>query len=441
MGLWATIVTFLQNDFLPLFATMAGCFLVLSQVKKRSMWPLRIIVSFLAIAAWMILFKADFSHSSPETLLCRSLVKYIGMFLLNAIAAMFYSEANFFMALFAATVGYCIQHTCEKTWNAVNLYVNVPSPWDKIILCVLIITTLYIFGRFAVWNSQYKRFNKIDRVGNRLPILIAAAVMSINILLDMLMFYAVSKSGMPNPVSQHTRIYSAVVAFLVLVISMCLFRESDSQIRAEIADQLLHSEQSRYEKDKAIHDAINIKCHDIRHQIAALGKSGYEKELHDIGKLVDIYDATVHSKNTALDVVLSNKSLTCLNKGITFSCIADGRNLSFMADEDIYALFGNILDNAIEAVSDFSESERRIISLNVRTRAGCIVIEEENFYEGELLFRNGLPVTSKSNKDYHGFGMQSIQTLINKYEGDLELGCDHQIFKLSILLPVPDQDA
>lgn len=441
MSLWNTILSFLQNDFLPLFATMAGCFLVLSQIKKRSMCPLRIVVSFLVTATWMILFKADFSSSPPEILLYRSLAKYVGLFLLSAVAGIFYSEANFYTALFAATVGYCIQHTCEKTWSAINSYLNMCSPWDKMILCILILITLFIFGRFAVWNRKYKRFNKIDRVGNRLPILIAAAVMGINIVLDMLMFYAVSKSGIPNPVSQHTRIYSAVVAFLVLVVSMCLFRESDSQIRAEIADQLLHSEQSRYEKDKAIHDAINIKCHDIRHQIAALGKEGYEKELHEIGKLVDIYDAAIHSENAALDVVLSNKSLTCLNKDITLSCIADGRNLSFMADEDIYALFGNILDNAIDAVSAFSEPERRIISLNVRTRAGCLIIEEENFFEGKLQFRDGLPVTSKSNKDYHGFGMQSIQTLLNKYEGDLELGCDHQIFKLSILLPIPEKEA
>ena len=186
-------------------------------------------------------------------------------------------------------------------------------------------------------------------------LLIAVVVVGVSIVMDLVAL----KAAMGNQLMLDCyHAISAMVSFLVIVVSMCHLRESDSQLRAEIAARMLLSQQARFDQDKAIHDAINIKCHDIRHQIAALGEKGYQASLKEIGGLVDIYDTNARSENTALDVVLSNKALACLNKGITLLCMADGRQLSFMADADVYALFGNILDNAMEAVSRLEDRER-----------------------------------------------------------------------------------
>lgn len=432
------ILRYLQNDFHILLSIMAGCYLVISQMEKRRRWPLRLVISFVVISAWMIAFSPDFSAMTGRQIMMSSITKYTGLFLLNAAAALFYAKVNFFTALFAATVGYSLQHACERGWEVVRYRIDMPVWLDRVILVIIMIAALYLYGRVAVWNRKYKRFNHIDRLDSKIPVLIAAAVVGINIVMDLWLYSMVG--DISTAVIDYTRVTSAVTSFLVLLVSMCHLRESDSKVRAEIAAQLLHSEQARFAQDKAIHDAINIKCHDIRHQIAALGEKGYRKELKEIGSLVNIYDAAVRSENTALDVVLSNKSLACLNKSITFSCIADGRQLDFMADEDVYALFGNILDNAIDAVSQIADPERRVISLSVRVRAGCLIIEEENFFEGEIHFDDGLPVTSKEDKNYHGFGMQSIRMLTERYEGDIQLESDQGIFKLSIMLPVPKKD-
>ena len=432
------ILRYLQDDFHILLSVMAGCYLVISQMEKRKHWPLRLIVSFLAISVWMCVFSPDFTSMTGRQIMIASTVKYTGLFLLNAAAAMFYAKVNFFTALFAATGGYSLQHACERGWEVVRNRMEMPIWLDRVILVVIMIAALYLYGRIAVWNRKYKRFNHIDRLDSKILVMIAAVVVGINIVMDLWLYSIVE--DISSAVIDYTRIASTVTSFLVLLVSMCHLRESDSTVRAEIAAQLLHSEQARFAQDKAIHDAINIKCHDIRHQIAALGEKGYRKELKEIGSLVNIYDAAVRSENTALDVVLSNKSLACLNKSITFSCIADGRQLDFMADEDVYALFGNILDNAIEAVSQIADPERRVISLSVRMRAGCLIIEEENFFEGEIRFDDGLPITSKEDKNYHGFGMQSIRMLTERYEGDIQLESDQGIFKLSIMLPVPKKD-
>lgn len=57
----------------------------------------------------------------------------------------------------------------------------------------------------------------------------------------------------------------------------------------------------------------------------------------------------VHTGNDALDAILSEKGLACEQGGIAFRCMADGAAVGFMAPTDIYSLFGNALDNAIEA--------------------------------------------------------------------------------------------
>ena len=81
------------------------------------------------------------------------------------------------------------------------------------------------------------------------------------------------------PVKIYINIISILLSLLALVISMCQMRQAESKRKAQVAAQLLHAERSRYALEKETVDAINIRCHDIKHQIAALGDVGRQKEL------------------------------------------------------------------------------------------------------------------------------------------------------------------
>ena len=83
------------------------------------------------------------------------------------------------------------------------------------------------------------------------------------------------------------------------------------------------------------------------------------------------------------------------------------------------------------------DQEQRLVSLTVTVNRAFLVIEEENYFEGELEFSEGLPVTSKQDKAYHGYGMQSIRMLTEKYDGDLQMDSSDGLFRLSIMLPIP----
>ena len=115
--------------------------------------------------------------------------------------------------------------------------------------------------------------------------------------------------------------------------------------------------------------------------------------------------------------------------------MADGEKLSFMREDDLYCLFGNIIDNAAEAVAHLSDDEKRVINLTCGARGDMALIEEENYYEGDLTFEDGLPQTTKSDKMYHGYGVRSIRLIARRYGGEATMSADGGIFSLKVLLP------
>ena len=56
---------------------------------------------------------------------------------------------------------------------------------------------------------------------------------------------------------------------------------------------------------------------------------------------------------------------------------------------------------------------------------------------GPITFSSGLPVTSK-NEESHGFGMKSMQRIVDEFDGVMHAHTEGEIFNLDIILPVPE---
>lgn len=107
---------------------------------------------------------------------------------------------------------------------------------------------------------------------------------------------------------------------------------------------------------------------------------------------------------------------------------------------DIYALLGNALDNAIECVSKYEDTDKRVVSLNISAKGGFLCIQTNNYMEGELKFQDGLPVSTKVRKrENHGFGMKSMRHLTDKYGGTMCADIENGIFMLQIVIPMPKE--
>ncbi|MDO5299858.1 MAG: ATP-binding protein [Clostridia bacterium] len=188
------------------------------------------------------------------------------------------------------------------------------------------------------------------------------------------------------------------------------------------------------------HDGIislQIKCHDLKHQIAAIrseaGKASFDKYIARLEDSINEYSTVVDCGNETINVVLTEKNILCSTCGVKFSYIIDGTLFDFMSEMEIYSLFGNALDNALENCSKVSDHEKRVISLKAAAHGEMVVLHVENFFDDELNMVDGMPVTTK-NGSGHGFGLRSIQEIAEKYGGVASVQADHHIFKLTVFM-------
>lgn len=437
--LLSVLTHFVQDDLPITISVGVGCIMLAHKLERRPGFVIRALLSMVVVSLWMMLMHYVAVQSLTVQLGISwrvfAVAKYAGLFAMYGLSVNLMSKASFCQALYAVTVSYSIQNMCERLIHIPRYSLeNFPLLLDRCCLLLLMSLCLWVYYQLCFSPRNKRQVFDFTNMNSIFMLFLAAGVLIISIGLDTYMYGYIS--GLAEEVRIVLEIMSALFSLLTVVISMSHVRETEAERQASVAVQLLHAERSRYAQEKNIHDIINVKCHDIRHQIAALGPAGYEKEIRKIGKLVDIYDATPRTQCVALDVALSSKVLACQSQQITLTCLADGRSLGFMEDSDIYALFGNILDNAMEAVSKISDPDKRQISLTVSDREGFLLIEAENFFSGEVTFEQGLPVTTKADRGFHGFGTRSIQILTEKYGGDLSMVVEDGIFRLSIMLPI-----
>jgi hypothetical protein len=217
-----------------------------------------------------------------------------------------------------------------------------------------------------------------------------------------------------------TCIYQFFCCVLLLLLQFGIFDRSKLRQEQEVMEQVYTAMEQQYRSTSANIDFINRKCHDLRRQVAHLRQSENPADLgnslKEIENAITIYDATARTGCRVLDTLLTTMSLQCSQHSVSLTYVVDGEKLSFMADTDILSLFGNALDNAFECVQK-ELPDNRIITLNATEQSGFLKISLDNYCSVPVQFRDGLPVTTKENNGYHGFGTRSIQYVVQKYNG------------------------
>lgn len=234
-------------------------------------------------------------------------------------------------------------------------------------------------------------------------------------------------------------IYDIVCCVLALMLEQGLFRNQALTNEKNFLTQLVHMQEEQYRTSKANVEMVNIKCHDMKHQISHITSTTDPDAIRELEQIISVYDSSLQTGNEILDVCLMEKKLLCEKNSIKLDCIANGQCLSFMQPSDLFSLFGNALDNAMEAVCKLDDVEKRIIFVSVKEELGMAIIHVENNYTGELIMADGIPRTSKDDEFYHGYGVKSIRMVVEKYDGNMALLPQNGIFNLNITIPVPEE--
>lgn len=247
-----------------------------------------------------------------------------------------------------------------------------------------------------------------------------------------------------NHFSSPTTIF--VTRTLVNLCGICILYLQDKQkhelrLLTEInaINNMFQTQYEQYIAYRESSEQINQKFHDLKYQIDIIRaeKELPKKEayLSEMSQVLNAYSVSINTGNGIIDTILTRKNAYCVDHEITFTCIVDGKLLDHLDIMDTVALFGNALDNAIEAVEKNKKKEERLINLRVFRKEQFIMFLIENYCNEVIDLSTGLPETTKSNKDNHGFGIKSIQFITDKYNGNMNLTYKDKWFSLKILFP------
>ncbi|MBP5574485.1 MAG: sensor histidine kinase, partial [Bacilli bacterium] len=233
---------------------------------------------------------------------------------------------------------------------------------------------------------------------------------------------------------------AALIIFCIMFDTLVVggFRVIEHRQETTIIKATLNSKVRQQEMMENNINFINMKCHDLRKELRRLKEHKGELKDEDFLMLeesLNFYDSSIKTGNVNIDALIQDKLIYCNSVGIEFTALVDGDAFKDMASSDIYFLLVNIIDNAIEASEAFEEKEKRVISLTASKKHGVLLIEETNYYKGEVSINSdGSIKTTKENKKYHGYGTKSIAYIVKKYDGKMEYDIKDGIFKLKIAI-------
>ena len=353
------------------------------------------------------------------------------------------NRISFYESIFYAVMAFAIAECIASLeWQVVNY---IYSDTSKIPLIIEVLAILLTYGSviFGIWKLLSTRIPKETRLH------IEKKDWFISLFICVLVFgfsnisFISFNSITPKPYSIQigairTLVDVAGVAMLYGHLLSCY----NNMVRRELdaVQGALKNQYIQYKQSRDSIEIINMKYHDMKHQINILrGMNDSEQRAALLDRMeadIKAYELQYKTGNSVLDTVLTSKSMQCDKHGITMIVVADGALLDFMDAMDICSIFGNALDNAIEATMKLEDKEKRLIHVNVSQFKSFVMIRFENYFKGNLKKEGASFKTTKKNAEDHGYGIKSINYTVEKYDGAVDIKANNKWFEIKILIPI-----
>ena len=218
-------------------------------------------------------------------------------------------------------------------------------------------------------------------------------------------------------------------------------KEYENTIKAKLLEQQNENLKNNIDDNEAFVNEMKAVRHDIKHQLLTILKYIDDNKLDEakayIGVLTNNYLphilSYIDTGNTVFDAVVNSKIAICNQKHIFMEVnIKSGTDFK-IPQAEMAILFGNLLDNAIEA-AEFTDEKR--ITLDIRTNEGYLIISVKNSIKSSVLHTNEELTTSKSDKKLHGIGIKSIKGVVNKYNGMIQFYEEENQFCCHIMITI-----
>ncbi len=186
--------------------------------------------------------------------------------------------------------------------------------------------------------------------------------------------------------------------------------------------------------------------HDLKNHLAVLSSLCEEGEYEEVKKYTEQLgrealhsDLKIPTGNQVADQVVASKRRVCEEAGIAFTFAGTMKNLDALTAPDICGLLANAYDNAIEACREYqaglqSGQPEAYIRTQVSTTRNYTVIEIVNPVLKAVPIRGNRVSTTKKDKKAHGYGIEIMKQIAERYNGSCTVRCDGKEFQTKIVL-------
>lgn len=232
----------------------------------------------------------------------------------------------------------------------------------------------------------------------------------------------------------------AIINIITLIIIRKVIEISEKETTWKLTKKEYQNLVAYLDKYQNLHNEIKALKHDFTNHIISIREIAekennksiikYTKELlyleNEISKIIDI-------DNKVVSALINYKNNYIKERNIKFNFNIDIPKNTNIEQLDLAIILGNLLDNAIEACSIVQEN-KRYINLNIKYKFGKTSIIMENSMLGNIKMDNNKIITSKKDKENHGYGLLNIRRTVEKYEGIMKLKDEGDKFIIEILI-------
>lgn len=234
-----------------------------------------------------------------------------------------------------------------------------------------------------------------------------------------------------------------------LIVFVCLFSilasiifykgYKDVQYQQQISDMNYTMLERQYEIIQKMYTEKRMLLHDAIHQdtliLEYLKKGQYEKAQRYFEKKIAATKKKSQNRYTGievLDLMLNYEMEQADMNQIHVNCALEAYRCP-LDETELCIIIGNLFDNAIEAVKNLTEAQRKI-EFSIYNPNDIFRIEIANPYEGEREKKEHQYLTTKKeNKEMHGRGLMSIQKIVEKYDGFMDISDDAHVFRVTLV--------
>lgn len=333
--------------------------------------------------------------------------------------------------------------TASLEWQ-LDLHFFGGSPgWD--VLRIALVVVVYSAALASAWVIERRNFPADLRIpADGRALAAALSIAGVTFLMSNLSFVVHDSpfSGREGREVFYIRTLVDFAGFVALYAIRSQRLTLHRLVEVQSMNTLLHNQHEQYLRSRQQRETVNARYHDLKNYVAAIRHETDEKARSGI---VDDLEASmrgfaglaIDTGNPVVDTMLATKISEAELAGVTVTSVVDGSAVDFMDAIDVVTVLGNAMDNALEAVREVPDPERKLVRIAIYRQEGFVLLRFENYFGGELARSDELPPTSKDDAQHHGYGLKNIRHAAEKYGGTVTVHSENGWFVLRVLLPVP----